>query len=42
MILTDDNFVSIVSASQLAIALGLVILPIFGFEITKKFDSIPD
>jgi len=30
------------SAGQLAIALGMVILPLFGFEISKKFDSIPD
>jgi len=27
---------------QLGIALGLVLIPIFGFEISKKFDSIPD
>ncbi|MCL2391700.1 MAG: cation-translocating P-type ATPase [Oscillospiraceae bacterium] len=30
------------SVAQLGIALGLVILPLLGFEISKKFDSIPD
>ena len=30
------------SLSQLGIALALVLLPLIGFEISKKFDSIPD
>jgi len=39
----NDLFTTVpLSLSQLGIALGLVILPLFGFEISKKFDSIPD
>ncbi|MCL2365468.1 MAG: cation-translocating P-type ATPase [Oscillospiraceae bacterium] len=39
----NDLFTTVpLSVVQLGIALGLVILPLFGFEISKKFDSIPD
>ena len=39
----NDLFTTVpLTLAQLAIASGLVLVPLFGFEISKKFDSIPD